>query len=701
MPKTPKNPFIPPTDHEELVVWLDARRERASKRMPELRFKQNLAMVLGHQWLAWDSHRKQWAKPSVEADDVNAPIRLTINKLASIVERAVSKLTKENPLPECRPASDDDEDVGSAKVGTRILTHELSRLGWTTYMTSFWFWPVTLGWSYTHVTWNASDGPTVLDSDVEGEEPLREGDIVIEEVPAYELVVDPSAVRFEDARWCVRTVCTTREDVFEKWGKDMIEGAEHGRSLMDEVNELSDINGGGHKSSEDFVKVHQYWQLPSRAMPKGLVITWSGKTILEGPMDYPFEHFVPAELLPGMHDAQGRTWLDDLIPMQVDYNDARSREAELRRTLVPKVFFPVGSIDPNKVNTRLQMIPFAPVNGKPEIEVPDAKWITQFEQGMARADAEMGERSGQSDATQGQTAASTPAAAILALQEADDTKLAISAKMLAKHVQDVGWHMLMLVKQFWTEDRMVRTWSEDGNLEADRFAGADVANVLDVHVESASALPRSRAARTNLALQLAPLGVFPDPRFLFRILDIPGTEFMMEHMDVDARQAVRENTQLRNGVMAKVHSFDNHAVHITEHNNFRKTQEYEALDDELRAVFDAHCAVHEELVLAASAVPTGSTPQVDSANLPPIAGREDLMMQMAPEGSPPAGGTPMYVNPATGTVNDPLAVAAGQAPSPLNDAPSNIRQAAGIGGPGEPGAVPGVSSDTQAASMGR
>ena len=129
------------------------------------------------------------------------------------------------------------------------------------------------------------------------------------------------------------------------------------------------------------------------------------------------------------------------------------------------------------------------------------------------------------------------------------------------------------------------------------------------------------------------------------------------------------------------------------------------MDDELRAVVDAHCGVHNELILAASGVPTGSTPQIDKENMPPVPGTptdpELLAMQEAQQsGSPPADGVPMYVNAQTGGVNDPLAVAAGQSPSALTDGPSQIRKAAGIGGAGQPGAVPG-SADNQAGSMGR
>jgi hypothetical protein len=58
----------------------------------------------------------------------------------------------------------------------------------------------------------------------------------------------------------------------------------------------------------------------------------------------------------------------------------------------------------------------------------------------------------------------------------------------------------------------------------------------------------------------------------------------------------------------------------------------------------------------------------------------------------------MYTDPTTGKPPDPLAVASGQAPSALEN--TDVKRRAGIGGPGQPGEVPGVSTDTQAFRQG-
>jgi hypothetical protein len=412
-------------------------------------------------------------------------------------------------------------------------------------------------------------------------------------------------------------------------------------------------------------------------------------------MDFPYDHkhlpFVQFDLLPGLGTREGRTWVNDLIPLQVDYNDARSREATIRRVLTPKVLAPVGSVDPQRVTARVEVITYNPTGPEPRMMIPDSGWLAQYEQGMQRADMEMGERAGQQDVSSGRAPSSSmPAAAILALQEADDTKLAISAKKLASGVQQVGWQILMLTKQFWSEERTVRTWSDDNRLETYRYKNTDISDQLDIWLSSESAMPRSKSARAQLALDLNARQIppFNDPRMLVRFLELPGSDFIMDALTLDANHAQRENGELVTGVPVEVHDWDNHQVHITEHNNFRKSMDYERMAPDMRAVIDAHVAAHQEIVVAQQMAAAGMA----SPAMPPgpIGG--------APGHSPAVGA---YLNPLTGKPSDPVQVATGQQPSSLSFGNSAIRRRAGIGGPGNPGVVPGSSPDAQAHHMGK
>lgn len=695
--KTPRvRDLSPPKDPKALIAWAN-RKQETGTRIDEFTAKQNLAFILGQQWGVWDSGRRRFQAPAQHRGDPNAPVRITINKIAPLVERVIARLTKHAPLPECRPVTDTQADINAAKVGTRILDHELNaRLKFPQRLVELYFWVMALGWSFFHVRWDPKAGPVVGTLNENGEEiEVRQGEIVIDEVPAFEIRLDPNARRFRDARWLVRTVAMTREAVFEQYGI-FPEGEDDAESIAQEwrigTEGVFYSNEDGKRphdpKHETYVAVHQLWMLPSRAVPEGLVFTWTGDTVLEAPKPFPYKHgrlpFVPLNLLPAVGgDPAGRTWVTDLIGMQRDYNDARSREATIRRELTPKIVAPAGSIDPHRLTSRVQVITYNPVGSAPQLSLPDGRWMAQYEGAMNRTDREMGDRAGQQDVSQGRAASSAPAAGILALQEADETKLAISSMELAATVEELGWQVLMLVKQFWTEERVVRAWSRDGVLEVDHFSGADIGDHMDVHVASESAIPRSKSARTQMAMDLYSAGIITEPRDFVRMLDLPGTDFLMETLNVDAAQANREHGRLLRMEPVEAKTWHNHMVHIAEHDKFRKSEEYDQLTPEQQAWFDGHVDAHYMQVLGQLSVPT-----------PP--GTMQATAEMLPEGAVPGTTNPSGENgvatdPLTGRPGDPNAIAGYSGNLGANAQASQ----APIGGTGNPGPVPGVTADTQ------
>ena len=659
-PPTKPSEFVPPTDHKALVAWLDKKREAGRKQLPDFQMKLNLAFVRGHQWVVWDSSSKTLSQARRDPTNPNAPIRIKANKIGGITERFIARLTKAAPEPQVRPVSDEEDDINAAKAASRILTSEFNRLGWEGFLIEHYFWVVTHGFAFAEILWDQEDGSVI--GSIEDDE-VRSGNIKFDSVPGFELAVDPAAKDMLSAKWCVRTKSLTKEAVWEHYGVTLADG-ESALSIAEEIDLLVD-GPGGSKHTES-VPVHQFWMVPCRAAPEGLVVTWSGTTILAEPTKFPYSHrrlpYVEFDLLPGLGKRQGRTWVDDLISLQTDYNDARSREAGIRRTLTPKLVAPAGAVDPQSVNSRVEVIAYNQVGEAPRWMIPDSGWMGQYETSMNRADMEMGDRAGQSDVSSGRASSpSMPAAAILALQEADDTKMSITHKLMGRGIEQAAWQVLELVKQFWTEERLVATYSETGALEVAHFSKADIDGQLDVHVSTESGIVRSKSAMVQLTMDLQKAGVLTDPRHILRLIQMPGMDFITEAFNVDARQAQRENEYLQLGEEVQVNTFDNHMVHITEHDNFRKSSEYDKLrrraeagDQEAVAVVantDAHAMAHNELVM-----------------------QQAGMGMQAPPGQMP------------------------QAPG--GDGSGSVAKLAGIGGPGQPGAVPGVDVDAQAARMG-
>lgn len=717
--------YMLPTDPERLVVWLEDHRTAGKRRQPDLQMKLALAYTLGHQWVRWDRDRRQFQRPVSRPNDPNAPIRVTVNKIGGIVERTIARLLKEAPEPECRPTSDDEHDVMAASVATRILEHEMDREHWQVKLIDLYFWVTVLGWSFMHPHWDADAGPMLGAVEIEvGDEKsppiqVHEGEIHVEVVPAFELSVDPNARKMDNAKWCVRTVSLTKEACWEKFGVVPANDSP-GRTLLDEVYALTD-RSYEHREFVSTVPIHQMWIRPgTRMCPDGAVITWSGQIVLEQ-KPFPYDHgklpFVQFDLLPGLGTRAGRTWVNDLIPMQADYNDARSREAMIRKQMVPKLMYSVGSIDAQRLTTRVEAIPYTPTGNPPTYLMPDGRWQAQHETVMNRAQGELAERAGQADVSSGNAPASMPAASVMALQEADDTKMAITAKLLATGISNVGWQWLMLVKQFWDQPRIIRTWSQEGDIEAAQFSSADLAEQLDVHVDAESSLPRSKTARLQLLSQLASMGMFgSDPRMFLKQLDMPGIAPLLASMSIDHKQAERENAEMFDGETSEVHNWDNHQIHMQEHNDFRKTEIFDKIYDNAKlgdkqavkvvAAFEAHVQVHQEELIKLQQGQQNGVPDKMIETLTYKDAPGDIQAQMeaqagltpSPTHGPPPGPQQQGMGP-VGPMHGGAPAAMGGQANALTE--SAIHSASGVGGPNEPGAVPGISADHQAQRLGR
>ena len=162
---------------------------------------------------------------------------------------------------------------------------------------------------------------------------------------------------------------------------------------------------------------------------------------------------------------------------------------------------------------------------------------------------------------------------------------------------------------------------------------ANLGNNLDLRIEGGSALPVSKAAKQALIMDMMKLG-FIKPEQGLEVMDMGGINKVYEQLQVDQRQAQRENlrmskvtpelmqqyqqsalqqavieqggqlpvdgttglpidpSQLDTPLIVPVNTWDNHEAHIKYHNNFRKGQAFESLSEEVKQLFEQHVNQH-------------------------------------------------------------------------------------------------------------
>src|SRR5438105_4499487 len=86
--------FKLPTDKDGLIQWLETKREQGKAIQPTNQMKLNMAFYLGFQWVTWDHRMRAYRRPTVDIQDPNTPVRISANKIGSLVRSRIARLTK-------------------------------------------------------------------------------------------------------------------------------------------------------------------------------------------------------------------------------------------------------------------------------------------------------------------------------------------------------------------------------------------------------------------------------------------------------------------------------------------------------------------------------------------------------------------------------------------------------------------------------
>lgn len=584
--------LLPQNDDLDLLDWCQGRLTRA--RSDRLAFERqwilNLAFFFGKQNVQWVG---SGLTGTINGYDrlIEPPVppwrvRLVINKIRTIVRHELSKVTKENPRAFVIPASTEDKDLAAARAGEGIYEWLHRVLELKKVIRRAEFWSVITGIGFIKDWYD----PESLD------EAGVKGKIFAEPVSPFHLFVpDLEEEELEKQPWVCHVLGKDPEWVKATYKKDVQTDSE---SAPLDSRFLQAI--GVTKQKNTLVSVKEMWIKPCPKFKEGAVVVWAGEQILAKTFKWPFSHrqypFTSLGAIP-----TGRFYPDsvvtDLIPLQKEYNRTRSQIVEAKNRMAkPQLIAPRGSVDPNKITTEPGLIiQYTPGFAEPK-PLPLQNLPSYVIQEVERIQVDMNDLSSQHEVTKGQTPPGVSAAtAISYLQEADDSKLKSAVDMLEEGVEKLGRHLLCHVKDFWTAERKIQVLGSNGTWEAYEFSNSNIAGNTDLRIEAGSAQPVSRAAKQAFIMELMKNGYVPPERGL-RYLDMAETAKLYDELQVDVRQAGRENLKIIQGVPVDVNDFDNHQVHLTEHNNFCKTQEFENADEEYKQWMMMHRTMHRQRI---------------------------------------------------------------------------------------------------------
>jgi hypothetical protein len=599
--------------------------------------------------------------------------RPVINLIRPLMRTEMAKLTGQKPNAYIVPSSSEDRDMYAANAGEQIWDSLFREKKVHRTLRRAVFWTCITGNGIIKSWWDESKPDYFSD---------LMGDICYESLTPFHLFVpDLKEVEIENQPYVIHAANRNTEQLSLSYGKDIRGGKASGDILEESFTSVMGVQQD-NSTKTDTTLVLEVWIRPNqlKLLPQGGMFTVAGDQILdvyEGwPYlhdQYPFSHIRHVET----GKFYGDSTIVDLVSLQREYNRTRGQIIESKnRTAKPQLAAEIGSIDPDKVTSEPgQIILYRPGFNAPQ-PIPLQGLPSYVLDEQERIKQDMNEISGQHEVSRGQVPPGvTAATAISYLQEQDESKLSYTFDSLEEGVEKIAYQTLSYVKQYWDTPRKVKVTGEDGSFDVMAFEGSDLRDNTDIRVEAGSSLPTSRAAKQSFIMDLMKLG-FIDPNKGLEVMEIGGINKIYEQIQVDVRQAQRENLKMAqvtpellqqnqqeqlgmylqspegqqkaqqgllmqgpdgslldmSGMMMNpgmgptpvnlplivpVNSWDDHRTHIERHNNYRKSQAFDNLPMEAKQLFEQHVQQHVQgIMIGAQGAMPFAPGMLEAANNP-------------------------------------------------------------------------------------
>lgn len=609
---------------QKLIKWTkDAyARAKSDRTKDQLQWYMNLAFYKGDQYLEYFHAGNRLVRPKAPPYRV----RHISNRIRPLIRTELARVTSQKPNATVVPASSEDEDLFAAQAAEQIWESIYFRKKiHDTFREAAW-WMLITGVGFIKTYWdnNLPDG--------EG----KPGDLCYEAITPFHLYVpnlrEPS---LQGQPYILNVYTRPVEWVKRFWG-DKLQEPDKIKAEVVSANEIMEgayLKIQSDTTQPDSVLVTEVWLKPGahERFPNGGMFTMVGNEIVQLFDEFPYQHdeypFAKLEHIPS-----GKFYADstivDVIPLQREYNRTRSQIIEAKNRMAkPQLIAPEGSINPSKITTEPgQVILYRQGFTPPQplaLQPLPAYVLNELQTTLV----DIEDISGQHQVSKGSAPPGvTAATAISFLQERDDSLMSHTYASVETATETVARQSLQLVTQFWDFPRLVKTVGTDGAFNALQLSGADIKNGTDIRVEGGSALPVSKAAKQAFVMDMMKMQFIP-PQEGLKLLEMGGIQSLYDQLQVDQRQAQRENLKLRQLTpeqieqhemlwmqatqmqdpsastpegeptapppVVTVNTFDNHQVHIEVHDRFRKSAAFEMLTDEVKAQFEMHVQAHK------------------------------------------------------------------------------------------------------------
>lgn len=580
-------------ESEDVRKWNQLREAARHARLPyERDWWLNVAFTYDEQYTEWSNkieNIRRIPRETLPDGTTDQKPRPVANKIKHFAQQQQAFMKQLRPVPEVEPTSEDiiaqsDAEVAlgyclwASSSGVTDFPRTLARAHW---------WAIVAGTSFLKWGWDGSQKKPSITY-----------------VDPFSLFLDPYAEDWNQVRWVIHSKYMDKEAVYDAYGVEL-----QGKGEKQDATRAALLREMGNAPAVEGYTVNEIWMKPNRRRPGGLFGAWCGQETLIEKRDVPYDElrdahklpFTPIGVVPGLNTPYYGSDVKTMRPLQMELNKSHAQELMMRDNFANLWWWiPVeAEQEPGKMSptqARDQILRGTGSEGlKPEILSPPSLPQTDSKDWIV---AEMKDAVGIHDVSSGQVEGRLESAkAIEEVKEGDATRLAELADSTAWAIEEGFMQLTWLAKQYEEEKKMVLIYSSEGIPQVQEFKAREVDPGIRYKVSMGNGLGHTRSGRQEALYNLWDRGILQnDPIRMLKLLDVGGPLPLTS----DARDimlARNENFAMARGTAVTPNSWDNHPIHIKEHNDFRKTNAYRLLDNRSKALFEFQVRTHEQLYI--------------------------------------------------------------------------------------------------------
>jgi len=636
---------------------------QSEREIMERQWKLNLSFYKGKQYVFYN--RKSRRMESLPTDDGDKPryrVRLVANQIAPNSNGLLARLTKTKPTFFATPAQADYEAIKATEVAESLLDYWWDTFSLGSKREEAMLWAIICGNGFWKISWDDKvgssvklmlnpDGEPIVNPIIEHlfkdrlgkmgldagefEKEVFEGEIKVDVMAPFDVLLDDSAQVFEDCKYAFCVHPMSSDEIYSRYNVRLKPNAIN-RYPDETLPGMFGTTSGKTKQNVRTVFVGYF--LPGPEFPEGRYVAFTKSpniVLYDGPWPYPFKR-LPLVKFPGMRipgQLYDTSVVEQAIPLQKELNRTLSQMIEYKNlTLKPQMLAPVGSLRQRMTDEPGAIFEYNPVAGK----VPEAIPIQSLPSYVFQHLQDLGQRLrdtfGLNEISDGAVPPNVEAGiAIDLLQEAATDRLAPQILMMEKGLERAGNMMLELAQRYYNEPRLIMLAGAGSKAKVSRFESADIIAGVQVKVETGSGLPRTRAGKQARVMQMLQMGII-SPTKAYKYLDMADFKTLQAQFEADEEQAMRENDRLIVGepinkpaamkaqqeLMMQIDNpqvdpntgrpaavtpealmqvmdaglaplpFENHASHLETHALYMKSPEFEDLPLEIQERFQKH-----------------------------------------------------------------------------------------------------------------